>query len=47
MVAAGTDEAAYQEAFKKLKNAAIAIAGIALSRLIVTFIFAVLNFVIT
>ncbi len=43
IVTAGTNEDQYKEALKKLKNAAIAIAGIAISWFIVTFIFAAIN----
>lgn len=46
IVTAGTDEAQYKKALGKLKNAAIAIAGIAVSRFIVSFIFAALNTII-
>lgn len=46
VVVAGTDEEAYKTAIGKLKNAAIAIAGIALSWFIVSFIFYALNFII-
>jgi hypothetical protein len=46
IVTAGTDEWQYKKALAKLKNAAIAIAGIALSRFIVSFIFAALNTII-
>lgn len=46
MVVAGTNEEQYKEALWKLKNAAIALAGIALSWLIVTFIFTVLWMII-
>jgi hypothetical protein len=42
-VVAGTDEEAYKEALKKVKNAAIAITGIALSWFIVSFIFYILS----
>ncbi len=47
IVVAGNDAEAYKQALTKLKNAAIAIAGIALSWFIVSFIFYVLNFVIS
>lgn len=43
VVVAGTDEEAYKEAVKKVKNAAIALVGIALSRFIVSMIFYILN----
>lgn len=43
VVVAGTDEEAYKEALKKVKNAAIAITGIALSWFIVSFIFYILS----
>lgn len=46
IVTAGTNEDQYKEALTKLKNAAIAIAGIAVSRFIVSFIFAALNAII-
>lgn len=46
VVVSGSDEEAYKEAVTKVKNSAIAIAGIALSRFVVSFIFAALNFVI-
>ena len=43
IVTAGTNEDQYKSAVGKLKNAAIAIAGIATSRFIVSFIFFVVN----
>ena len=46
IVTAGTDEGQYKKALAKLKNAAIAIAGIAVSWFIVSFIFAALNTII-
>lgn len=46
IVTAGTDEWQYKKALSKVKNAAIAIAGIAVSRFIVSFIFAALNAII-
>jgi hypothetical protein len=46
IVTAGTDEWQYKKALARLKNAAIAIAGIAVSRFIVSFIFAALNTII-
>ena len=46
IVTAGTDEWQYKKALAKLKNAAIAIAGIAVSWFIVSFIFAALNTII-
>lgn len=47
VVVAGTDEKAYKEALQKVRNSAIAIAGIALSRFIVTFIFYIINIIIS
>lgn len=46
VVVASTDEGAYKAAVSRVKNAAIAIAGIACSWFIVSFIFYALNFVI-
>lgn len=46
VVVAGSDEEAYKAAVSKVKNAAIAVAGITLSWFIVSFIFYALNFVI-
>jgi len=47
IVTAGTDEWQYKKALARLKNAAIAIAGIAVSWFIVNFIFAALNTIIS
>jgi Type IV secretion system pilin len=47
VVIAGTDEWQYKKALTKLKNAAIAIAGIAVSWFIVSFIFAALHTIIS
>ncbi len=46
VVVSSGDESAYKAAFTKMKNAAIAIAGISLSRMIVTFIFYVIKQII-
>ncbi len=46
IVTAGTNQDQYKEALKRLKNAAIAIAGITMSWFIVSFIFAALNTII-
>jgi hypothetical protein len=46
IVTAGTNQDQYKEALKKLKNAAIAIAGIAVSWFVVNFIFLALNTII-
>jgi hypothetical protein len=45
IIAAGIDEKQYEKAVARLKNGAIAIAGIALSWLIVSFIFAALDII--
>ena len=47
IVTAGTDEWQYKKALAKLKNAAIAIAGIAISWFVVSFIFAALDTIVS